>query len=314
MSVLIVNWNTCEMTLACVESLYRETSSIRFETILVDNGSTDGSSTAVAEAFPQVRLLAETENHGFARANNIAAEVATGRYLLLLNSDTVVLDGAVDRLMAFARERPEARLWGGRTVFGDGSLNIGSAWGAQTMWSAFCFATGLTLMFPNSNLFNSEGLTAWRRDSEREVDIVSGCFLLIEAELWRELGGFDPAFFMYGEEADLCRRARALGARPTVTPAATIVHYGGASGTLRSDSSVAICRAKVALARRSMGPWAAGMTRRLIAAGVAVRHLTYSALTRLRPAVAPQARLWREVWARRAEWLSSPEDRRTALD
>lgn len=305
LSVIIVNWNTREMTLACLASLCRETVRTTFETIVVDNGSADRSAAAIARTFPQVRLLAERVNHGFAAANNIAVKQARGRYLLLLNSDTVVLDGAVDRLVAFARRRPGARIWGGRTVFADGSLNIGSAWGAQTLWSALCFATGVGLVFPRSNVFNPEGLTGWRRDSEREVDIVSGCFLLIEADLWRTLGGFDPAFFMYGEEADLCCRARALGARPAVTPDATIVHYGGASGVLRADSSVAICRAKIALARRAMPPAAATLTRALIVSGVALRGLAYGAVARRYPGAAPQARLWHDVWKRRREWSSA---------
>jgi GT2 family glycosyltransferase len=305
-SVIVVNWNTRAMTLECLASLYRETQETSFETILVDNGSADGSAAAIAEGFPQVQLIAETTNHGFAMANNIAAERAQGEYILLLNSDTVVLDQAVDRLIAFARRRPDARLWGGRTVFADGSLNIGSAWGAQTLWSAFCFGTGLTLLFPRSSLFNPEGMTGWRRDTERSVDIVSGCFLLIETKLWHRLGGFDPAFFMYGEEADLCRRARDIGVRPAVTPEATIIHHGGASGSLRANSSISICKAKIALAQRSMSPAAAAATRWLIAAGVVLRRLCYGLAAKVRADAAPKAQLWRDVWARRAEWLAAP--------
>lgn len=303
LSIIIVNWNTREMTLACIDSLYRETRETDFETIVVDNGSTDGSAAAIAVAFPQVRLMAETANHGFAKANNIAAQQALGRRLLLLNSDTLVLDGAVDKLAAFAEHRPDASIWGGRTVFADGSLNIGSAWGAQTPWSAFCFAAGLTALFPHSNFFNPEGMTGWRRDSERQVDIVSGCFLMIDTALWRQLDGFDSAFFMYGEEADLCRRARDAGARPRVTPDATIVHYGGASGAVRANSSVSICRAKIGLARRGMTPVGASFTRACILASVVTRRIGFGVAARVSDRFAPRAGLWREVLSRRPEWM-----------
>ena len=311
-SVLIVNWNTREMTLACLRSLFAETRDTTFEVVLVDNGSTDGSAAAIAAAFPQVRLIAEQRNHGFARANNIAAAQARGEMLLLLNSDTVVLERAVDRLVAFARQRPEAGVWGGRTVFADGSLNIGSAWGEQTVWSAFCFATGLTAAFPRLNFFNPEGLTGWRRDSEREVGIVSGCFLLITAGLWQRLDGFDPAFFMYGEEADLCRRARNIGARPRVTPEATIVHYGGASRVQRADSTVGLFRAKVELARRWMRPLTANSVKMLLLASVVIRRVSYRAAAVGHPRYTDKARLWREVLERRVEWLPGYPKRHVA--
>lgn len=305
LSIIIVNWNTRDLTLACLRSLFDQTRETAFEVLLVDNGSHDGSAAAIAAAFPQVRLFAEAKNHGFAAANNLAAHHAKGRYILLLNSDTEVLDGAVDRLMAFARATPQARIWGGRTVFADGRLNPQSAWGRVSLWSTLSFAVGLTKAFPGSPLFNPEGLGGWDRGSERPVDIVSGCFFLIEAGLWRDLGGFDPLFFMYGEEADLCARARQHGAAPRVTPAATIIHHGGAS-TTAIDMASYVSGAKVELARRTMNPLAAGLTRALLIGAVALRAAAYGLLARLRPASRATAQQWAKVWARRAEWRDGP--------
>lgn len=303
-SVIIVNWNTREMTLECLRSLYAQTSRTDFEVLLVDNGSHDGSAAAIAAEFPQVRLIAETTNHGFAVANNMAVKLVRGRRLLLLNSDTVVLDGAVDRLVEFAESRPAAGIWGGRTLFGDMSLNLTSCWQRQTLWSVVCFAFGLTKLFPRSNFFNPEALTAWKRDTVRDVDIVTGCFLLIDADLWRRLDGFDPAFFMYGEEADLCARARALGARPVITPDATIIHYGGGSAATRSDSVVRLLRAKIALARRSMGRGAAEAVRWLYLLAVVVRVAGFGLAARLgRGRAGAQAGMWRQTLARRGEWF-----------
>ena len=208
-SIIVVNYRTRELTLECLRSVARETENFDYEILLVDNASNDGLIEAVAGEMPDVRRIPLTENVGFARGNNIAAEQARGKYLLLLNSDTLILDRAIDRLLAFAAERPAAKIWGGRTLLGDRTLDPGSCWRRMTLWSVFCRTFGLAAAFPNSKLFNAEAYGGWDRSTVREVDIVTGCFLLIETELWRKLGGFDPRFFMYGEEADLCLRAAA---------------------------------------------------------------------------------------------------------
>jgi GT2 family glycosyltransferase len=303
LSIIIVNWNTREMTLACLRSVYAQTRATAFEVILVDNGSHDGSAEAIAAEFPQVRLLAETVNHGFAVANNIAAKVARGRLLLLLNSDTVVLEGAIDTLVAFARAHPDAGIWGGRHVFADGSLNSTSAWRALSLWSVLCFALGLTILFRRSNLFNYEAMGGWRRDTERRVDIVTGAFLLIDANLWRRLDGFAAEFFMYGEETDLCARARAIGSRPFTTPAATIIHYGGGSTAVRSDAFIRILDAKIKVARRTLNGISAEVVRWLFLLAVVNRAVGYGLIALVNNSAGKAARQWREVLRRRAEWL-----------
>ena len=207
----------------------REAIDQSYELIVIDNASTDGSAEAIATQFPEISLIASKENLGFARANNVAAEQAQGEYLLLLNPDTVVLDHAVDNLMSFAKKNPQAKIWGGRTVFADRTLNPGSCARRMTVWSLFCIAVGLTAAFRSNAVFNWEGYGAWQRNSKRPVDIVTGCFFLIPTSFWRELRGFDPDFFMYAEEVDLCIRAGKAGADPLFTPEAEIVHYAGAS-------------------------------------------------------------------------------------
>lgn len=248
LSVLIVSFNTKLLTLDCIRSLYAETCDISFEVIVVDNGSSDGSAQAIANAFPQIRLIALAHNLGFGPANNLAAREASGKYLLLLNSDTVVLDKAIGRLVAFAEESQNALIWGGRTVFPDGSLNPQSCWRHMSRWSLFCHAVGLTSVLRSSDLFNREAYGGWDRGSERQVEFVSGCFLLTTRKTWEALDGFDERFFMYAEEADLCFRAEALGAKPMVTPQATIVHYGGKSETVREDKLVKLFAGRMTFA------------------------------------------------------------------
>lgn len=311
-SIIVISYNTRAMTLACLRSVLAETRA-SFELIVIDNASADGSAEALEAEFgadpegrprdPRVRLRLERENHGFALANNIAAEEARGEFLLLLNPDTVVLDGAVDRLLDFARRRPEAGIWGGRTVFEDGRLNPASCWKRMTLWSACCRATGLSGLFPETELFNPEAYGGWKRDEEREVDIVTGCFLLIPQTLWKQLGGFDATYVMYGEEADLCLRARALGARPRITPEAVIVHYGGASETVRADRTARILKAKATLIRRHFPRWQRPLGVALHGVWPLTRWLAVLLRDALRGRRSEAASHWREVWRRRGEWL-----------
>jgi GT2 family glycosyltransferase len=300
-SVIVVSYNTRELTREALRSLLEQTRREPTEVLVVDNASSDGSAEMIRAEFPGLTLMALDKNIGFAAANNLAAERAGGEYLLLLNPDTVVLDRAVERLLEFARSRPEAGIWGGRTLFADRTLNPTSCWARQTPWSLFCRASGLSTVFKGSGVFDSEGYGGWKRDSQREVDIVTGCFFLIRREMWTRLGGFDPAFFMYGEEADLCLRARKLGVRPMVTPDATIVHYGGASEKVREDKLVRLLRAKAMLIRRHWPAWQVGYGVLMLelwsfSRGLGARVLSFNKKYRESGAA------WRGAWRRRAEW------------
>ncbi|TVQ58843.1 MAG: glycosyltransferase family 2 protein [Phycisphaerales bacterium] len=309
LSIIIVSYNTREMTLECLRSVFRETLSTPFEVIVLDNDSSDGSADGIESEFAgRVALIRSKDNLGFARANNVAAERARGEYLLLLNPDTVVLDSAIDKLVAFARSRPEAGIWGGRTLFGDRTLNPTSCWRRQTLWSLLCHATGASALFRRSGLLNPEGMGGWARDSEREVDIVTGCFFLIERALWERLGGFDPAFFMYGEEADLCLRARRFGARPRVTPRAEIIHYGGASERVKADKLVRLLRAKAMLIRRHWPAWKAPIGVRLLAAGCLSRTCAAWCVRPFDRAASDRVLgYWGAGWSRRKEWMEEPQ-------
>lgn len=303
LSVIVVSYNTKALTCKALETLTANTDAA-LEVIVFDNASSDGSATAIERRFPNARLLRSAKNLGFGLANNEAAKVAVGRYLLLLNSDTEVPFGAVDNLLNFARRQPQARIWGGRTLFADGQLNPGSCWGRQTIWSLACQAIGLTSCFRTSSICNPEGLGRWPRDSVREVDIVSGCFLLIERSLWEALGGFAPEYFMYGEDADLCLRARLLGARPLITPTATIIHHGGASDSIKADKLVKLMQAKMQLVRSYFPRWKRPAGVLLLAAWPLSRLVGRYALAWFGHGGSREAgAVWHTVWKRRREWL-----------
>ena len=302
-SILVISYNTRAMTLDCLASIAAETR-VPHEVIVVDNASPDGSAAAIAEAFPDVRLIASPENHGFAKGNNIAAGFARGRFLLLLNPDTLVQGGAIDKLIAFAERTPAAGIWGGRTLFADGSLNPSSCNSLQTLWSIFCRTSGLALAFRGSEWLNPEDYGGWDRGAEREVGYVCGCFFLIGRDFWTRLGGFDLTYVMYGEETDLCHRARALGARPRITPEATIVHYVGASTKRRSDKDALVLKSKVTLARRYLPRWQQGPALFLLRMWPLSRKLGGQLIAGVTgdAAAAETARRWGAVWAARGAW------------
>lgn len=303
-SVIVISYNTREMTLACLRSVVAETASDILELIVVDNASTDGSAAAIADAFPGIRLIRLDANIGFGPANNLAAAEAHGAHILLLNPDTIVLDRAIECLLAFAEARPEAGIWGGQTRFADGTLNPASCWGHMTIWSLLCSATGFSALFRRSALFNPEGYGGWPRDTEREVGIVTGCFLMIRREFWVVLGGFDARFFMYAEEADLCLRAVARGARPRVTPKACIIHYGGASEPVRAAKTIRLLRGKATLLHKHWHPISRRIGLALFSAMVLSRLAGYAlgaALTGREPHRGRRDE-WCEVWRARAVW------------
>ena len=305
-SILVVSYNTCALTLACLDSIAAETRDCSYEVIVVDNASADGSAEAIARHASRPRLIASRQNLGFARANNVAAAEASGEFILLLNPDTIIRERAIDRLRAFALRRPEARIWGGRTLFADGRLNPSSCWGRMTVWNQLCRALGLTGACARSELFNGEAYGRWDRGSERAVDIVSGCFLMIRRDDWATLGGFDTSYFMYGEEADLClRAARAIGARPRVTPEATIVHYGGASERARAAKMIKLLTAKATLIRRHWPAWQVPLGLALMAAWPLSRWLACAVAGRIlrKPGLIEAAAVWGEIARARRQWI-----------
>lgn len=310
-SVLMVSYNTRALTLACLSSLRAAARGLALEIVVVDNASADGSAQAIRDAHPDVALIAAGENLGFGRATNLAARAARAPFLLLLNPDTLVREGCVARLLAFAAEHPEAGIVGGRTFFPDGRLNPTSCWGRPTPWSLFCMGLGLSSLLRRNRVFDPESLGPWERDTMREVDVVTGCLFFVRRELWERLGGFDERFFMYAEDADLCLRARAAGSRVLLCPQAEIVHVGGASEPVRADKLVRLFRAKAQLFEKHWSPGAARFGVAMLDLWALTRSAAHFLASRFSPARRAAWLAWRDVWRRRAEW-SLPEVRRVS--
>lgn len=302
-TVIIVNYNTRDMTLKAIGTLLENAGDVAMRVVVWDNASHDGSADAIAARFPQVELVRSQDNLGFGLANNAVADTAETDWVLLLNSDTETQPGAIENLLSFARQHPEAGIVGGRTVFADGSLNATSCFGRMTPWSLFCSTFGLSMIFPDSALFNPEGMGGWKRDSVRQVDIVTGCLLLMKTSLWKELGGFDKRYFMYGEDNDLCLRARALGYRPMMTPDAQIVHHGGASAVQREEKMVQLLRGKASIVRDHWKGAAKPFGLALLWIWIALRVSASSLKTALSRGPDEANRTWYSIWRKRREWL-----------
>ena len=227
-SIVIVNWNTCQITCDCLKSVYRQTGNINFEVIVVDNASTDGSVDVVKVQFPQVILIENNENHGFAAANNQGITRAKGRYVLLLNSDTVVLDNAIAKIVSFADNKPDAAVVGCRVLNPNGTLQHTCSMFPSVL-NMLLSSTYLYKLFPKSKLFGRERMSWWDRTDVREVDVATGSFMLVRHEAIEQVGMMDEQFFMYAEETDWCYRFKQTGWKILFTPTAEIIHLGGAS-------------------------------------------------------------------------------------
>lgn len=225
------------------------------ELVVVDNASGDDTVDVVRGAAPDARVVAREENDGFAGGCHAGARIARGGRLLFVNPDAELEPGAVAALLDAARRHPRAGIIGGRCVTESGESDPRSWWGRPTLWSALCFGLGLSTAFPGHRLLDPETPRPWAGPApggapeEFAVPIVTGAMMLVDRHAWDELGGFDRAFFMYGEDADLCLRAARMGYRPMVTSTAAFVHPGGlSSSSLRKQ--VMLHTGKVSLIRR----------------------------------------------------------------
>ena len=227
-SIIVVNWNTAQITSDCLESVYQQTDGIDFEVIVIDNASSDDSVAVIKENFPQVVLVENNDNHGFAAANNQGMAIAQGRYVLLLNSDTIILANAIDKTISFADDHPESGVVGCRVLNPDKTLQP-TCFMFPSLLNMLLSTSYLYKLFPKSRFFGRERMSWWNREEEREVDVVTGCFMLVRREAIEQVGLMDEQFFMYGEETDLCYRFKKTGWKVFFTPDAEIIHLGGGS-------------------------------------------------------------------------------------
>ena len=230
-SVIIVSYNVKEFLRGAIESVRKslESGMLMGEILVVDNNSSDGSVEMMRLEFPHVRLYALEENLGFGRANNIALQVASGDYLLLLNPDTIVGEDTLRCMVDFMRARPDAGLAGCKLLDADGGFQLSCRRGFPTPWASFTKLFGLAHFFPKSRLFARYNLTYLPVDGTYEVDALGGAFMMLSRGAYEATRGFDEDYFMYGEDIDLCYRAKKAGLKVYYVHETATIHFKGES-------------------------------------------------------------------------------------
>jgi len=228
-SIIIVNYNVKEFIQQAIISIKKACEKLEHEIFIVDNASTDGSQNLIRDKFPDVHLIANTENAGFAVANNQALKRASGEYILLINPDTIVQEDTFSVIIDFLKQHPECGMVGCKILNPDGSLQLACRRSFPTPWIAFTKISGLSNIFPRSKLFGKYNLTYLNQDETYEVEAISGSFMFFRKQVVQDIGYLDESFFMYGEDLDWCYRIREANWKIYYLPETKIIHFKGES-------------------------------------------------------------------------------------
>ncbi|MBC8277039.1 MAG: glycosyltransferase [FCB group bacterium] len=234
LSVIIVNYNVKYFLEQALLSLKKASEGFETEFFVVDNASTDGSVEYIEKNLPWVQIIANKQNLGFGTANNQGLSRSKGKYLLVINPDTVVGEDSIKAFIDFLEKNPEIGAAGPKIIDREGKFELSSKRGFPTPFAAFSKITGLAAVFPKSRLFAKYSLTYIHPDQECEIDSLAGCFMMLRREVYEQTRGFDEDFFMYGEDIDWCYRIKKDGWKIYYLPSVEIIHYKGES-SLRSD-------------------------------------------------------------------------------
>ncbi len=265
LSIVIVSWNVRDLLEACLRSIYAKTRGLSFEVFVVDNASADGSPEMVEQSFPQVQLICNAANVGFARATNQALRLSKGRYVLLLNPDTVILDEALVQMVRFADENPDIGALGPKVLTAQGEVDMRCARRFPSLLSEFFELTRLSYRFPRNRLLGSYLMSYWDHNDSREVEVLMGACMLVRREAMEQVGLLDEAFYMYGEDVEWCYRLKRAGWRIWYDSEARIVHLGGQSTKLiREEMGLERFRSRYTFFRKHRGPLYAGAYKALM--------------------------------------------------
>lgn len=271
LSIVIVNWRSKDHLRGCLRTVRATAADLAPEVIVVDGASFDGCGEMLATEFPEVIFIQSQENLGFGRCNNLGFERATGEAILFLNPDTELKSGCLPTMLAELQRRPDAGILCPRILNPDGSLQTTCVRALPTPLNRAIDSTFFRRLLPNSRLWGIG--RAFRAAEPIEVEAVSGAFMLMRAEVFRGVGGFTPAYFMYGEDMDLCAKIGRSGLKIVFVPGAEILHHGGVSSS-QQDSEFPTENMRVGwdlYMRRNHGPATAAWYRLLQVVSALVR-------------------------------------------
>jgi GT2 family glycosyltransferase len=272
-SVIIVSWNARNFLRDCLTSVYKTGGAVLHEVIVVDNASSDGSPEMVVEQFPQVKLIHAGGNLGFAKANNLAIQQATGSMLALINSDVIVHPECLQTLVAYVDSNPDVGLAGPK-VFGRDGLIQYSCGKLPTVWNSACRFMGLDRILGRWELFSGFQMRHLDYGRRSEVGVLSGCFWLSRRSAVEKVGGLDERFFFYAEDIDWCKRFKDAGWKIIFEPAATAIHFGGgSSGNAPLRYSIEMLRGNLIYWKKHHGNFGRSVFYLLISTRCVLRYL-----------------------------------------
>ncbi len=239
-SIIIVNYNVRDYLYKCLKSIEEASQNLRVETIVVDNNSDDNSVEYLKPHFPKVQFIASKENLGFGRANNLGFTYAKGKYYLILNPDTILQENTLTTMYNYMEEHKEVGVSICKVLNADGSFQAACKRGFPTPWASFTKLFGLQALFPKSKLFGRYNQAYMPTDETQYVEAVIGAFMFVHRDVINEVGGFDPDFFMYGEDLDLCYRIHKAGYKNAYVHTTSIIHYKGESSKRSSMDNIKI--------------------------------------------------------------------------
>lgn len=235
LSIIILNYNVKDLLLNCLKSLKFKNN---WQVIVVDNASSDGSVEAVKENFPEVEIVANKQNLGFAAGNNVGVKNAKAPVILFLNPDTIVIDGAISKSLEYLLSNPDIGALTCRVELSNGKLDYSCHRGFPTPWNSFCYFTGLAKLFPHSSLFAGYAATYLDIKSTHEIDCLTGAFLMVRKIAGEQIGWWDESYFWNGEDIEFCYCLKEKGWKIFFYPEVKITHFKGSSAKKEKSRTI----------------------------------------------------------------------------
>lgn len=238
LSIIIISFNTRDFLKKCLVSVFENIpKKINYEVIVVDNNSVDDSVKMVKAEFPKVNLIKSNQNLGFSKANNLGLKRTKGKYVLFLNSDTVVYKDTIEYMINFMDKTKDAGAATCKVLLVNGEIDDASHRGFPTPWNSLCHFSGLSKIFPSIKVFNGYNLNYMDLNKTHEIDALAGAFMFVKREAGNQAGWWDEDYFFYGEDIDFCYQLKKQGWKIYYVPNVTILHYKGVSGGIKKISS-----------------------------------------------------------------------------
>lgn len=259
LAVIIVNYNTRQLLDDCLASIFKaDQPKGGLQVVVVDNGSVDDSMDMVSKKYPKVISIKNSENLGFAKGNNVGVNASDARYVLFLNSDTVIKRYSLVKPLKYLKTHPKVGAITIKLFLKDGSIDYDNHRGYPTPWASITKFTGLSKLFPHSTFFNSYHLGFQKLDKIHQIPVAAGSFLMMPTKLFMDIGMWDETYFFYGEDIDLCYRINEAGYKIIYYPKVSTLHLRGASSGLRKENAktaVSLKANRIKVAKSSAAAW-----------------------------------------------------------